>query len=287
MLTPSSSQIQARFFEYLASLQSAPPAQVFHVFPAIDLREGRCVRLRQGDPAAETIFGADPAAVARRWANQGAAWLHVVNLDGALQIGSPYGLNMPTDKSLPVNLHRLAQIRQTVSTPIQFGGGLRTLADIELALTLGATRVILGTVALRDPDMLHAALRRFGAGRILVSIDARDGLVATHGWRRPSRVQALDMAKAIADAGVQTAVYTDIGRDGMLSGVDVEGAVALAEASGLDIIVSGGLRDLNDIRNLLAVQDQGVIGAIAGQALYSGQIQLPDALALVVAAGSA
>lgn len=261
----------------MKTASQVPPAPHFVIFPAIDLRRGRCVRLRQGDPTAETVFGDDPAAMARHWVDQGATWLHVVNLDGALQAPAPGALSMT---ALPLNWQRLAEIRQAVSIPIQFGGGLRTLADIELALTLGATRVVLGTVAVQNPALVHAALQHFGAARILIGIDARDGLVATHGWLETSRVSAQALAQAMAAAGVSQMVYTDIGRDGMLSGINVEATAALARESGVQIIASGGLRDLHDLRRLLAVAPDGVAGVIAGQALYTGYLTLPDALAL-------
>jgi phosphoribosylformimino-5-aminoimidazole carboxamide ribotide isomerase len=257
-----------------ASSSSPFPAPDFVVFPAIDLRRGRCVRLRQGDPAAETVFSEDPAAMAQHWVDQGAAWLHVVNLDGALQTDAA------APGALPVNWQRLAEICQAVAARVQFGGGLRTLADIELALTLGAARVVLGTVAVQNPALVREALSRFGAPRIVIGIDARNGFVATHGWLQTSAVPALTLAQTMQAAGVAQIVYTDIGRDGMLSGVNVEATAALARASRLQVIASGGVRDLDDIRRLLAVRDAGVTGVIAGQALYSGRLALPDALAL-------
>ncbi len=252
----------------------------FTLFPAIDLRHGRCVRLRQGDPAAETRFDDDPAAVARRWAAQGATWLHVVNLDGAFA-GGGHAL-APDDRGvLPVNLQRLLEICLAVDLPVQFGGGLRTLEDVALTLELGASRMVLGTVALQNPDLVMAALQRFGASRIVVGIDAREGRVATHGWLETSTVTVQELAQRMAAVGVQHVVYTDITRDGMLGGVDVPGTADLARGSGLSVIASGGVRDLDDIRSLLAVRADGVAGAIVGQALYTGKLQLPAALALV------
>ena len=276
---------------------SSFPAPDFIVFPAIDLRRGRCVRLRQGDPAAETVFSEDPAAMARHWVGQGAAWLHVVNLDGALQADAT---SPDAAAALPLNWQRLAEIWdslpflyilmilaavlppgcQALPTPVQFGGDLRTLADIEFALALGANRVVLGTAAVQNPALVREALQRFGAARIVIGIDARDGFVATHGWLQTSAVPALTLAQTMQAAGVAQIVYTDIGRDGMLSGVNVEATAALARASRLQVIASGGVRDLDDIRRLLAVRDAGVTGVIAGQALYSGPLALPDALAL-------
>ncbi len=246
---------------------------MFTIFPAIDLRHGRCVRLRQGDPDAETVFSDDPAAMARHWAAQGATWLHVVNLDGA------FGDGVRAEASQrPINLQRLEEIWAAVAIPIQFGGGLRTLADINLALALGATRVVLGTIAVQRPDLVRDALARFGSDRIVVGIDARDGRVATHGWLSVSDVRAVDLARAMAEAGVQRAVYTDISRDGMLAGVNVAASVELARASGLKVIASGGVRSLDDIRALRSHEDDGVEGVIVGQALYTGQFTLPQAL---------
>ncbi|MER2599182.1 MAG: 1-(5-phosphoribosyl)-5-[(5-phosphoribosylamino)methylideneamino]imidazole-4-carboxamide isomerase [Caldilineales bacterium] len=240
------------------------------IFPAIDLRRGRCVRLRQGDPTAETVFGDDPAAMARHWAAQGARWLHVVNLDGAL---GDQAADAP-------NLRCLAAIRAVIDLPIQFGGGLRTLDDVALALRLGATRVVLGTALLQDSALAATAVRRFGSEAIVAGLDARGGYVATHGWQSASTVTVLELARHLAAAGVLRAVYTDIARDGMLSGVDVAGSVALAEHSGLAVIASGGVRDLDDIRALLAVTARGVEGVIAGQALYTGSLDLRSAVAL-------
>jgi phosphoribosylformimino-5-aminoimidazole carboxamide ribotide isomerase len=248
---------------------------MFTIFPAIDLRRGRCVRLRQGDPGEETVFSDDPAAMARHWVSQGATWLHVVNLDGA------FGDEVRgAAAKLPLNLQRLQEIRTAVEVPIQFGGGIRSLEDIALALDLGATRVVLGTAAVQNPARVREALARFGPERIVVGIDARDGWVATHGWLSVSDVRALDLALAMADAGVQRVVYTDISRDGMLSGVDATGSVALARASGLGVIASGGVASLEDIRALVAHRADGIEGVIVGQALYTGAFTLTEALSI-------
>ena len=242
------------------------------VFPAIDLRQGRCVRLRQGRPEDETVYGADPAAVARRWVEQGAPWLHVVNLDGAFGDASPGARR-------PINLERLAEIRAAApETPIQFGGGLRTLGDMATALELGATRVILGTVALHEPALVAEAVQRFGAERIVVGIDARQGRVASHGWQRTSDTTATALGRTMREAGVIRVVYTDITRDGMLTGVNGEATAALAVATGLRIIASGGVAFLEDVVRLQARSQEGIEGVIIGQALYSGAVSLPDAL---------
>lgn len=250
------------------------------VFPAIDLRHGRCVRLRQGRSEDVTVYDDDPAAVAQRWVAQGAEWLHVVNLDGA------FGGAL-TPASHPINLQRLAEIHATVSqTPIQFGGGLRSLADMESALALGATRVVLGTVAVQDPDLVVEALGRFGQDRIVVGIDARGGQVATHGWQQTSRTTALALGRAMRQRGIRLAVYTDIARDGMLTGVNAEATVDLARATGLQVIASGGVASLADLTRLRAQgarlsstgRTGGIEGIIIGQALYAGAVSLPEAI---------
>lgn len=251
------------------------------LLPAIDLRHGRCVRLRQGDPAAETVFGDDPAAMARHWAALGAEWLHIVNLDGALGDSGPAG------GERPLNLQRLSEIRNAVEIPIQFGGGLRRLEDIELALDLGATRVVLGTAAVRDPGLVRQAIGRFGARQIVAGIDARDGRVATHGWTETSDLLATTLALVLADMGLRRLVYTDISRDGMLAGVNLAATVELARSSGLAVIASGGVSGLADIEALAGHEADGVEGAIIGQALYSGALDLGQALAAARRAGEA
>lgn len=258
------------------------------VYPAIDLRGGRVVRLRHGDPAAQTVYDDDPAAVARRWSAAGAAWLHVVNLDGAfasepdVETWHATSLqNVPDAPSsqLPLNLRRLAEIRAACSLPVQFGGGLRSLAGMARALSLGANRIVLGTVAVREPDLVREAVARFGGDRVVAGIDARGGLVATHGWRELSALDALTVARRMAGLGVQRIVYTDIGRDGALTGVNVAATAALARGSGLKVIASGGVSSLDDIRRLAACEADGVEGVIVGQALYMGAIDLAAAIA--------
>ena len=271
----------------------------FTIYPAIDLRNGQVVRLRQGDPAAQTVYGDDPAAVAHRWAEQGAAWLHVVNLDGAFSASHSEARRAEEsrlasgerDSSLPLvaqndtrnlnlslNLRRLAEIRATVGLPIQFGGGVRSVGDIEAVLALGATRVVLGTVAVRQPEIVAEAVARFGAERIVVGIDARDGMVATHGWQETSALDALTVARRMADLGVLRIVFTDIARDGTLSGVNIAATAALARSSGLKVIASGGVAGLDDIRALVAHAADGIEGVIVGQALYTGAVDLQEAL---------
>lgn len=242
------------------------------VFPAIDLRRGRCVRLRQGRAEEETVYDEDPVAVAHGWVAQGAEWLHVINLDGAFD-------EPESTAKLPINLQRLQAIRAAVpETPIQFGGGVRSMADVEASLKYGATRVIMGTVAVQSPEIVTGALRCFGAERIVVGIDARDGKVATHGWRQISDVTAEALGQAMYDQGVTRVVYTDIARDGMLTGVNAAATAALARATGLQVIASGGVASLADVARLLAQGDADIEGVIIGQALYTGKVSLPEAI---------
>ncbi len=257
------------------------------VFPAIDLRRGKCVRLRQGRPDAETVFSDDPVAMANHWASQGAEWLHVVNLDGALGQASspPLGPPQPFDKlRTPLwggsskNLRVVGEIVAAMGIPVQLGGGLRTMADIEGALELGLTRVILGTVAVKEPSLVAEAVKRFGAERIVVGIDARRGQVATHGWQEVSSVAVTELALRVKELGVERVVYTDIVRDGMLSGVNVEAVRELAQRTGLKVISAGGVSSLDDVRRLKEAETSGVEGVIIGQALYSGALELREAM---------
>lgn len=237
------------------------------VFPAIDLHQGRCVRLRQGRLDAETSYSDDPVAMARHWVSLGAEWLHVVNLDGAFEAASD-------------NVQIAGQIATAVHVPTQLGGGLRTLAAIDGALELGVHRVILGTMALRRPDLVGQAIRQFGADRVMVGIDSRGGRVAVRGWQEESETRALTLALSMRAEGVQWVVHTDISRDGMLTGVNLEETRRLAEKTGMRLIASGGVSSLDDIRAVGALEPSGVQGVIIGQALYTGAVALPDALAL-------
>ncbi|MBK8045842.1 MAG: NUDIX domain-containing protein [Anaerolineales bacterium] len=271
------------------------------IFPAIDLRQGRCVRLRQGDPDAETVFGEDPAAMARHWVEQGAEWLHVVNLDGALGatrsqlsalhrpgnilikhpgIAGPETPEQQLARELPINLRRLREIRQAIAMPIQFGGGLRTLDDIQLAIELGADRVVLGTVAVENPSLVSEALLRWGADRIVAGIDARDGMVATHGWRETSQVEAVELGHHMASLGIRHVVFTDISRDGMLSGVNVAATARFGDITGLKVVASGGVASLADVEELKAHEYYNIEGVIVGQALYTGKLDLRAAISL-------
>ena len=243
------------------------------VFPAIDLRRGKCVRLRQGSPEAETVFSDDPVAMAEHWATQGAEWLHVVNLDGAFGQASS---NLRVVKEITSS--KLKAQSSNFKLQIQFGGGLRTMADIEGALGLGLARVILGTVAVKEPSLVAEAVQRFRAERIVVGIDARNGNVATHGWQEVSSVTATELAYRVMELGVERVVYTDIARDGMLCGVNVEAVGELAQCTGLRVIASGGVSSLDDLRRLREAEASGVEGVIIGQALYSGALELREAI---------
>ncbi|NPV09617.1 MAG: 1-(5-phosphoribosyl)-5-[(5-phosphoribosylamino)methylideneamino]imidazole-4-carboxamide isomerase [Anaerolineae bacterium] len=241
----------------------------FTVFPAIDMRAGRCVRLRQGDVAAEMVYSDRPDDVARRWQDAGAQWLHVVNLDGALNAGDSW--------SGP-NVEALRAILRAVRIPVQFGGGVRSAASVGRLLDLGVARVILGTVAVTRPDVVQEALSDFGADRVLVSLDARDGVVRTHGWVSSSGRPVQDLGLELRGYGVRTVVHTDISRDGMLVGANVAASAALARATGLQVIVSGGVAGLPDVAEAARRASEGLAGVIVGQALYTGALNLADAI---------
>ena len=238
----------------------------FTVYPAIDLRKGKVVRLQQGNPDQQTIFGNDPVAVARRWNEAGATWLHVVNLDGAL------------DESGAANWKILPQLAQ-LGASVQFGGGIRTLRDVARAIKRGVARVILGTVAIEDPDLVSEAIEHFGAERITVAIDAKAGKVKTHGWQTDTAVTPTDLGLEMANCGVRTVIYTDISRDGVYRGINAGAAAGLAQATGLNVIVSGGVASLEDVRRAYSFAGRGISGVIIGRALYEGKVDLKQALA--------
>ena len=237
------------------------------LFPAIDLKDGACVRLVQGDMDRATVFNDDPADQARAWAAAGFEWLHVVDLNGAFA-------------GRPVNGHAVAAIRAAADLKLQLGGGIRDMATIEAWLSRGVERVVLGTVALRSPELVREAAARF-PGRIAVGIDARDGRVAVEGWAEVSDVAAVDLARSYDDAGVAAIIYTDIARDGAMAGMNVDGVAALARAVSTPVIASGGVTSLDDLRALKRVADAGIVGAISGRALYDGRIDPAEALALL------
>lgn len=235
------------------------------VIPAIDLRGGRVVRLRQGDPASETAFGNDPAAVARRWEGEGARMLHLVDLDGAFS-------------GRPRNLAAIRAIVGAVRIPVQVGGGLRSLEAIGEILDLGAARAVLGTAAVKDPELLARAAERH-PGRICLGIDARDGRVAVEGWAERTDQPAAELARALAGPGIAAVIYTDIARDGMMAGPNVEALRAMAAAVACGLIASGGIAGLDDLRRVAEIP--GVTGAIVGRALYDGGLSLREALVAV------
>ena len=236
------------------------------IFPAIDLRGGKCVRLIQGDFDKETVYSDDPQATALKWQSFGAKFLHVVDLDGA-RAGSPQ------------NLDAIKKILDAVKIPIEVGGGIRTLDDVEKLLTLGVRRVILGSVAVENISLVREAVQKFG-DKIVVGIDARGGFVAVHGWEKSSAVKAGELAKKIAAAGVKTIIYTDISKDGMLSGVNAETFADLAKESGAEIIASGGVKSIEDIRALKAKK---IAGVIVGKAIYTSALDLKSAIELAEA----
>ncbi|MBX3473282.1 MAG: 1-(5-phosphoribosyl)-5-[(5-phosphoribosylamino)methylideneamino]imidazole-4-carboxamide isomerase [Planctomycetes bacterium] len=237
----------------------------FTLYPAIDLRGGKAVRLTQGRADQQTVYGDDPPAIARDFASRGARWLHVINLDGAFGDDSR-------------NLEILRAICASVSVPVQFGGGLRREADVDLALQAGAKRVILGTTALREPQLVRTLARRLGE-RLAVGIDAKGGKVAVSGWVEVSETTSLELARRMIDAGVNRFVYTDISRDGMLVGPDLDGARAIGRL-GAHVIASGGVGDLTHVRAAAGAND-GVDGLIVGKALYEARFTLNEALAAV------
>lgn len=237
------------------------------IYPAIDLRGGRCVRLQQGERERETVFSADPLATATSFVRDGARWLHIVDLDGAF-----------AEKSN--NRVIIKKIAASIPARIQSGGGIRTLDDIAELLDAGLARVILGTVAVRQPEVVRKAVEKFGAAKIAIGIDARDGRVAVDGWEQTSAINATNFANRLESDGVELAIYTDISRDGMLSGVNLAGVKNLLEQTSLRIIVSGGVRDLNDVRRLKAIEHPRLDGVILGRSLYEGTIRLTEAIKL-------
>ncbi|MCX7302770.1 MAG: 1-(5-phosphoribosyl)-5-[(5-phosphoribosylamino)methylideneamino]imidazole-4-carboxamide isomerase [Hyphomicrobiales bacterium] len=241
------------------------------LFPAIDLKDGKCVRLKLGDMATATVYSEDPGAQAKAFEDQRFSWLHVVDLNGAFEGKS-------------VNSAAVGAILNATSNPVQLGGGIRTLAQIEDWLDRGLARVILGTVAVREPDLVRQACRNF-PGRIAVGIDARGGKVAVEGWAEASSLGVVELAQKFEGAGVAAIIYTDIDRDGVLSGINWEATIALAQAVSIPVIASGGLASLDDIRRMTRPDAARLEGAITGRALYDGRIDPAEALAILRAAG--
>ena len=240
------------------------------IFPAIDIRGGKCVRLFKGDFAQETVFSDKPEEMAAKWEAQGGKFLHLVDLDGAL-----------AGKS--VNLDVVKTIVDTVKIPVELGGGIRTMENIDEVLSLGVQRVILGSVAVKNPALVKEACQKYG-DRVVVGIDAKDGIVAVDGWGVSGDVEVTVLAKEMAKAGVKTIIYTDISRDGTLSGVNVEATARLARESGVKIVASGGVKSLDDIEALLPYEKDGIEGVIVGKSIYTGSLDLQEAIALVESA---
>jgi phosphoribosylformimino-5-aminoimidazole carboxamide ribotide isomerase len=243
------------------------------LFPAIDLKDGQCVRLKLGDMEQATVFNDDPAAQAKSFEEQGFEWLHMVDLNGAFA-------------GEPVNAAAVDAILAALTIPAQLGGGIRDMATIERWLEKGIRRVILGTIAVRDPDLVREACRAF-PGRIAVGIDARGGKVAVEGWAETSELSAIDLALQFEDAGVAAIIYTDIDRDGILKGLNLPATRSMADATGIPVIASGGLASIGDIKSLLEPENAKLEGAISGRAIYDGRLDPAEALAMITAAKGA
>ena len=243
------------------------------LFPAIDLKDGACVRLEQGDMARATVFHRDPAAQAQAFEAQGFEYLHVVDLDGAFA-------------GKPVNVAAVERIVEATNIPVQLGGGIRDIDTVEAWLDKGVARVIIGTAAVRDPAFVAEAASVYPA-RVAVALDARDGRVAVKGWAETSKLTALEVARRFEDAGVAALIYTDIARDGLLTGLNLEATIVLAEAVGVPVIASGGLASIDDVKALLQPRARKIAGAVAGRALYDGRLDAAAALALIRAARGA
>jgi phosphoribosylformimino-5-aminoimidazole carboxamide ribotide isomerase len=240
------------------------------IFPAIDLKNGECVRLVRGDMAQATVFNGDPAAQAQAFERQGFDYLHVVDLDGAFA-------------GMPMNAQAVEKILAAVKMSVQLGGGIRDMKTVSGWLEKGVARAIIGTAAVRDPEFVREAARLY-PGRIAVGIDARDGRVAVEGWAKTSDISALELGRRFEDAGVCAIIYTDIARDGVLKGLNIEATLALAEAVSVPVIASGGLASIDDVKRLLEPDCQRLAGAIAGRALYDGRLNASEALAMIQAA---
>ena len=236
------------------------------VIPAIDLKEGKCVRLEQGLMDKDTVFNNDPAAQALEWQRQGAEYLHIVDLDGAFA-------------GEPKNRSAIESILKAITIPAQLGGGIRDLETIEAYLGLGLARVIIGTAAQRNPELVREACARF-PGRIVVGIDAKNGMVAVQGWAEVTDITAVELARKFEDCGVSAIIYTDISRDGMMQGPNLEATRILAESVAIPVIASGGVSSLKDIENLVAIEQSGVTGVITGKAVYTGALSLSEAISL-------
>ena len=245
----------------------------FTIFPAIDLRGGKVVRLKEGDPARITAYSDNPAEMAKHWLEMGASWLHVINLDGA------FGESDHANRSA---LESILSVAKSFGGRVQFGGGIRSLDAIERAVDLCVNRIVLGTIAVEQPDVVADALTRFGAERLAVAIDARDGFVRVHGWKDDSGISATGLALQMRTFGLRTAIFTDISRDGLGSGLNIAATRALADVSGLNVIASGGVHTLEDV---VAARRANLSGVIVGRAIYEGTLDLKIALEEVAHAG--
>jgi len=241
---------------------------MFEIYPAIDIRHGQVVRLQEGDPLRQTVFADDPVAAAARWAKAGARWLHIVNLDGAFDEAS----------QAAAEFDALLRALCAVGPRVQFGGGVRTLLRIESALDAGVSRIVLGTVAVEQPQLVQEAVLRFGSSAIAVGLDTRLGRVRTRGWQADGGLMAIELGKQMKAAGVELLIHTEIERDGLLTGANVEGSAELAQACNLRVIVSGGVASLDDVRRAKSSESRGIAGVIMGRALYQGTVDLRQAL---------
>jgi len=242
---------------------------MFTIYPAIDLRHGVVVRLVQGDPNRQTTYATDPVVVARRWHSEGAAWIHVINLDGSF--GDEAGA--------AANRAALRMICDLGVAHVQTGGGMRTIDDVRAAFAAGAARVVIGTAAVEDPRVVEQALDEFGAEAICIGLDSKDGMIVTRGWQYDTKIMASELGLRMKEMGVKHALYTEVGRDGLLKGAAAELTGALAQLTGLQVIASGGVGSLADIKELLLYHRFGVSGVVTGKALYEGRLALADALA--------
>lgn len=235
------------------------------IFPAIDIRGGKCVRLIKGDFNQETVFSDRPEIMAKKWQDEGGKYLHLVDLDGALAGKSQ-------------NLATVEMILKTVNIPVELGGGIRTMENIETVLDMGVSRVILGSVAVKNPQLIKDACKKYGSERIVVGIDAKDGIVAVDGWGVSGNVEAKELAKKMALGGVKHIIYTDISRDGTLSGVNAQATAEIARYSGVKVVASGGVSSIEDIKLLKQYEADGIEGVIVGKSIYTGSLSLPEAL---------
>lgn len=243
---------------------------MFTVYPSIDLRGGQVVRLRQGDPDQQTTYSDNPSSIAKKWAGEGAAWLHMVNLDGAF--GDAAGAK--------ANRRVLNDICCSVKMKIQFGGGLRNMDDVKAAFDSGADRVVLGTAAAENPALVADVLALYGAERLVVGLDSRDGMIVTRGWKHDSHMPASELGILMHEMGVVHALYTEVARDGMMTGTAAEMTAALAQLTGLKVIASGGVRNIDDVKELLLYAPRGIAGVIVGRSLYEGTLNLREAIEL-------